>query len=106
MQYLVNEAGQKRFGELNYVIPSCFPEIGAEWYSRKPPENRPKVLDNIKQESHKVDYTYYNFFTCWDAYRPPIEAAFADGTDITAALTEAAQIHNEELTAAWEQFAA
>jgi multiple sugar transport system substrate-binding protein len=106
LQYLANEAGQKRFGDLNYVIPSCFPEVGQEWYSRKPPENRLKVLDNIKQESHKVDYTYYDFFNTWDAYRPPIEAAFADGTDIEAACTEAAQIHNEELTAAWERFQA
>jgi multiple sugar transport system substrate-binding protein len=106
MQYLVNEAGQKRFGELNYVIPSCFPEIGKEWYSRKPPENRLKVLDNIQQESHKVDYTYFDFFTCAAAYMPPIDAAFADGTDITAALTEAAEIHNEELTTAWERFSA
>ena len=37
---------------------------------------------------------------------PPIEAAFADGTDIDAACVEAAQIHNEELTAAWERFQA
>jgi ABC-type glycerol-3-phosphate transport system substrate-binding protein len=106
LQYLANEAGQARFGELNYVIPSCFPEIGEEWYSRTPPESRLKVLDNIVEESHKVDYTYFEFFTCWDAYRPPIEAALADGTDIEAACVEAAAIHNEELAAAWERFQA
>ncbi|HXF62713.1 MAG TPA: sugar ABC transporter substrate-binding protein, partial [Caldilineaceae bacterium] len=106
LQYLANEEGQARFGELNYVIPSCFPEIGEEWYSRTPPENRLKILDNIVEESHKVDYTYFEFFTCWDAYRPPIEAAFADGTDIVAACVEAAAIHNEELAAAWERFQA
>ena len=106
LQYLANEAGQARFGELNYVVPSCFPEIGTEWYSRTPPEHRSKVLDNIVQESHKVDFTYFEFFTAWDAYRPPIEAAFADGTDIAAACMEAAAIHNEELATAWERFQA
>lgn len=106
LQYLANEAGQARFGELNYVIPSCFPEIGEEWYSRTPPENRLKVLDNIVEESHKVDFTYFDFFTCYDAYSPPIAAAFADGTDIEAACREAAAIHNEELAAAWERFQA
>lgn len=106
LQYLANEEGQARFAELNYIIPSCFPEISEEWYSRTPPENRSKVLENIVAESHKVDYTYYDFFTAWDAYRPPIEAAFADGTDIEAALMEAATIHNEELAAAWERFQA
>ncbi|MCC6166252.1 MAG: extracellular solute-binding protein [Caldilineaceae bacterium] len=106
MQSLANEAGQKRFGELNYIIPSCFPEIGQEWYSRTPPENRLKALDNIVEESHKVDFTYFDFFTCYEAYSPPIAAAFADGTDIEAACVEAAQIHNEELAAAWERFQA
>lgn len=106
LKYLSDEAGQKRFGELNYVIPSCFPEVGKEWYSRTPPANRLKVLENIQLESHKVDYTYFEFFTCWDAYRPPIEAAYADGTDIEAAMKEAAQIHNEELKKAWDKFMA
>jgi multiple sugar transport system substrate-binding protein len=106
MQNLSDEAGQKRFGDAGYVIPSCFPDIGKEWYSKPPPENRMKALDNIVQDSTKVDYTYFEFFTCWDAYRPPIEAAFADGTDIEAALTEAATIHNEELAKAWDKFQA
>jgi len=104
MQYLANPAGQKRFGDAGYVIPSCFPEIGKEWYSKTPPENRMKALDNIVQDSVKVDYTYFEFFTCFDAYRPSIEAAFADGTDIEKALGEAATIHNEELTKAWDKF--
>lgn len=106
LQYLANEAGQTRFGDMGYVIPSCFPEIGKKWYSQKPPENRLKVLDNIVQESHKVDYTYFEYFTCWAAYGPALQAAFADGTDIVAACTEAAAIHNEELAAAWERFQA
>jgi multiple sugar transport system substrate-binding protein len=104
LKFLSDENGQKKFGELNYVIPSCFPEIGKDWYSRKPPENRPKILDNINQDSAKVDYTYFEFFTAWDAYRPPIEQAYADGDDIEAALVEAAKIHNEELAKAWDKF--
>jgi multiple sugar transport system substrate-binding protein len=104
LKFLADENGQRKFGELNYVIPSCFPEIGKVWYSQQPPENRPKVLDNIAQDSAKVDYTYYEFFTAWDAYRPPIEQAYADGDDIEAALVEAAKIHNEELAKAWDKF--
>ena len=106
LQFLSNQVGQARFGELNYIIPSCFPTVAEKWYTQKPPENRPKVLENITQESHKVDLTYYEFWTCWAAYSPSLQAAFADGTDIEAACVEAAQIHNEELTAAWERFQA
>ena len=104
LKYLSDENGQKKFGELNYVIPSCFPEVGKEWYSRTPPANRMKALDNIVQDSTKVDYTYFEFFTVWDAYRPPLEQAFADGDNIEDACKEAAKIHNEELAKAWDKF--
>jgi multiple sugar transport system substrate-binding protein len=104
MKYLVDEEGQKQFSALNYVIPSAFPDVATEWYAQTPPENRSIALDNILQDSAKVDYTYYDFFAIWDAYRPPIEKAYADGDDIEAAMLEAAQIHNEELARAWEEF--
>jgi len=104
MKYLADEAGQKRFSELNYIVPSAYPDVANEWYAQTPPENRPKALENLVQDSAKVDYTYFDFFTIWDAYRPPIEKAFADGDNIEAAMAEAAQIHNEELTKAWEKF--
>ena len=55
-------------------------------------------------DSAKVDYTYFDFFAIFDAYRPSIEKAYADGDDIEAAMLEAAQIHNEELVKAWEKF--
>jgi len=104
MKSLVDEAGQKRFSELNYIVPSCYEAVATEWYNRTPPDSRPKALENIVQDSVKVDYTYFEFFATFDAYRPSIERAYADGTDIEAAMVEAAQIHNEELTKAWEKF--
>lgn len=104
MKYLVDENGQKRFSELNYIIPSSYPDVAETWYNQSPPTNRPKALENILTDSAKVDYTYFDFFAIFDAYRPPIEKAYADGDDIEAAMLEAAQIHNEELTKAWEKF--
>ncbi|HMN31715.1 MAG TPA: hypothetical protein PKE45_26435, partial [Caldilineaceae bacterium] len=90
--------------ELNYVVPSAYPDVAQAWYDQKPPDNRPKALENIVQDSAKVDYTYFDFFNTFDAYRPPIEKAYSDGDDIEAAMAEAAQIHNEELTKSWEKF--
>lgn len=104
MKYLVDENGQKRFSELNYIIPSAYPDVAKEWYNQAPPASRPKALENILTDSAKVDYTYFDFFAIFDAYRPPIEKAYADGDDIEAAMAEAAQIHNEELAKAWEKF--
>jgi multiple sugar transport system substrate-binding protein len=104
MKYLVDKEGQRRFSEMNYVVPSAYPDVASEWYAQTPPENRSKALENIIQDSAKVDYTYFDFFTIWDAYRPSLERAYADGADIEAAMIEAAQIHNEELAKAWEKF--
>ncbi len=104
MKSLVDEAGQKRFSELNYIVPSYYEEVATEWYNQSPPDSRPKALENIVQDSAKVDYTYFEFFAIFDAYRPSIEKAYADRDDIEAAMVEAAQIHNEELTKAWEKF--
>lgn len=104
MKYLVDENGQKRFSELNYIIPSSYSDVAETWYNQSPPTNRPKALENILTDSAKVDYTYFDFFAIFDAYRPSIEKAYADGDDIEAAMLEAAQIHNEELAKAWEKF--
>lgn len=105
LKYLADENGQKRFTELNYVIPSCYEEVANIWYNQTPPTSRKKALENILQDSAKVDYTYFDFFNTFDAYRPSIERAYADGVDIEAAMLEAAQIHNEELAKSWEKFA-
>ena len=75
-----------------------------EWYSKTPPANRLKVLDNIKQDSAKVDFTYYEFGTITNAVGPVIDKAFADGEPIEPAMAEAAKVFNEELTKAWDLF--
>ena len=65
MKSLVDENGQKRFNDLNYVIPSCYEEVAQAWYKQTPPANRPKALQNILEDSVKVDYTYFDYFnTC------------------------------------------
>jgi multiple sugar transport system substrate-binding protein len=102
IQYLALPEGQKKFGDLNYIIPSNIPEIAKDWYSRTPPANRIKVLDNINMDSAKVDFTYFEFGTITNAVNPIIDKAFADGEDIAAALQEADTVMNEELTKAWE----
>lgn len=94
--------GQKKFGELNYIVPSNIPEIAKIWYGKTPPANRMKALENINQDSAKVDFTYFEFGTITNAVMPIIDKAFADGEDITAALQEADTVMNEELTKAWE----
>lgn len=104
MKSLVDENGQKRFNDLNYVIPSCYEEVAQAWYKQTPPANRPKALQNILEDSVKVDYTYFDYFNTYDAYSPPIAKAYADGTPIEPAMAEAAQIHNEELTKSWAKF--
>ncbi|MCX6049480.1 MAG: sugar ABC transporter substrate-binding protein, partial [Chloroflexi bacterium] len=80
MKFLVDENGQKRFSDLNYVIPSSYQDVATAWYNQTPPASRPKALENILQDSAKVDYTYFDFFNTFDAYRPSIEKAYADGT--------------------------
>ncbi len=104
MKYLVDEAGQQRFSELNYIVPSSYETVATDWYNQSPPTSRPKALENIVQDSAKVDFTYFDFFTIFEAYQPSIEKAYADGDDIEAAMVEAAQIHTEELAKAWEKF--
>ncbi|NLE43512.1 MAG: sugar ABC transporter substrate-binding protein [Chloroflexi bacterium] len=101
---LAGEEGQRKFGELEYVVPSCFPEVGTEWYSKTPPENREKALDNLVEESRKAFITFNEVWTVLGACMPPVEAAFADGLDIDAAIQECNEIAQEELDRAWELF--
>jgi multiple sugar transport system substrate-binding protein len=104
LSHLAGEAGQRKFGELEYVIPSCFPEVGEEWYGKEPPEHRIKALENLVQESRKIHLTYFEVWTVLGACMPVIEAAFADGTDIEPAIQEANEIMQQELDRAWELF--
>ena len=106
MSRLANKDGQTRFGELNYVVPSCFPEVGTKWYSETPPENRVKALDNLVEESRKCYITHNEVWTVLGQCMVPIQAAYADGTDMTAAVMESNEIMQEELDKAWESFLA
>jgi multiple sugar transport system substrate-binding protein len=104
LSYLASEPSQKKFGDLNYIIPSCYPDTAKLWYSKTPPANRMKVLDNIQQDSEKVDFTYFEFGTITNAVFPVIDKAFADGDDIEKTMVEASKVMNEELDKAWELF--
>ena len=104
MSHLAGEAGQKKFGELSYVIPSCFPEVGREWYTKTPPEHRVKALDNLVAESRKNFLTFFEVWTILGACMPVIDAAFVDGMDIQAAIEECNTIAQEEFDKAWELF--
>jgi multiple sugar transport system substrate-binding protein len=102
MSYLAGEAGQAKLGDLNFVVPSNFPEVGRAWYTRTPPEHRSKALDNIVAESRKNFLTFFEVWTVLGACLPPIDAAFADGTDIQAAIEECNTVAQQELDKAWE----
>jgi multiple sugar transport system substrate-binding protein len=106
MSRLASKEGQARFGELNYVVPSCFPEIGEQWYGQTPPEQRNKALENLVLESRKTYITHYECWTILGQCMVPIEAAMADGTDMGAAVQEANEIMQDELDKAWEAFQA
>ncbi|MBE3145073.1 MAG: extracellular solute-binding protein [Planctomycetes bacterium] len=101
VSYLAGANGQKLMSNAGFCIPANIQEVAQAWYSQKPPENRLKILDNINKDSAKVDFTYFEFGTITNAVWPIIVKAFADGTDITAAMQEADKVMNEELTKAW-----
>ena len=101
LSYMANPDGEKLFIKANDCIPSTFQEVAQEWYATKPPEHKSKVLDNINQDSAAVDFTYFEFGTITNAVWPVIGKAFSDGTDITAAMKDADNVMNEELTKAW-----
>jgi multiple sugar transport system substrate-binding protein len=104
LQFLVNQAGQKMFNDVGYVTPSCFPDVATQWYSQTPPTSKSKVLDNIVQDSAKVDLTYFQCGPINAIVGPIIDKAFSDGTDIETALHDAASAMNDELAKAWDQF--
>jgi len=101
LNYLACPEGQKLFIPTNDCIPSVYKEVAMPWYALKPPENKTKALQNIEQDSAAVDFTYFEFGTITNAINPIIGKAFADGTDITAAMVEADKVMNEELAKAW-----
>jgi multiple sugar transport system substrate-binding protein len=104
LNYLANPAGERLFVKANDMVPSTFPEVAQEWYATKPPDHMSKILDNINQDSAKVAYTYFESGTVMNAFGPIIDKAFADGTDITAAMQDADKVMTEELTKAWALF--
>jgi multiple sugar transport system substrate-binding protein len=101
ISYLGSPEGQKLFVPANDCIPSVYEEVAQDWYNTTPPDSKMKVLDNIKMDSAKVDYTYFELATIQAATFPVIDQAFADGTDIIAAMQEADKVMTEELTKAW-----
>jgi len=101
LSYLANPDGQKLFIKANDCIPSTFEEVAQTWYGATPPEHKLKILDNINQDSAKVDFTYFEFGTITNAVWPIIDKAFADGTDVTQALQDADKVMNDELAKAW-----
>jgi multiple sugar transport system substrate-binding protein len=102
ISYMAKPSGQQLFISANDCIPSTYQDIATKWYGATPPPSKMKILDNINQDSAKVDFTYFEFGTITNAVWPIIDKAFADGTDITEALTNADQVMNEELTKAME----
>ena len=104
LQYLANEAGQKMFTDVGYVVPSCFPDVAKGWYSQTPPTSKVKILNNMVQDSAKIDTTYFQSATINAITGPIIDKAFTDGTDIVKALKDAAGAMNDELAKAWDQF--
>jgi multiple sugar transport system substrate-binding protein len=102
ISYLDKPSGQELFIKANDCIPSTYQDIATKWYGATPPASKLKILDNINQDSAKVDFTYFEFATITNAVWPIIDKAFADGTDIIAALKDADTAMNEELKKAWE----
>lgn len=103
-KFLANANGQKKFSELEYVVPSCIPSVASEWYSRKPPESRGKAFENIQQDSYLTNNMFYDFYAIWGAVSPVLDKAFFDGENIETQMQEAAQVMNEELGKSWQKF--
>jgi multiple sugar transport system substrate-binding protein len=101
LDYLGRPEGEKLFIKANDCIPSTYPDIAKEWYGMKPPDNKGKVLQNITDDSAKVDFTYFELATIQNAVFPILDKSFSDGTDIVKAMADADKVMNEELTKAW-----
>jgi multiple sugar transport system substrate-binding protein len=106
VSYLGNAAGQAKFAELNYVIPPCIAEAAEAWYNQTPPENRPKALQNVVEDSRKVHMTYYEVQIIAGVFNPILDRAFFDGEPLDQVIVEAQEAANQELQRAWERFEA
>jgi multiple sugar transport system substrate-binding protein len=104
VQYLASATGQKIFSGLNYIIPSCIPDVASDWYAQKPPDQRSKILDNLNMDSAKIAWTGYEIATVENVYGPILLKAFFDGSDLTQALKDAGNSINDELATAWEDY--
>jgi multiple sugar transport system substrate-binding protein len=105
LKFLAGESGQRKFSELEFIVPPSIPKIAREWYARKPPEHRSKALDNLTQDARPVSITYFEAGPIVSAYNRVLQRSFRDGEDIVATMKEAAQVMNQELTRAWQKFA-
>jgi multiple sugar transport system substrate-binding protein len=104
MQVMASGEGQRQFDALGYLIPSSISEVAQDWYSRTPPENRVRILDNILEDSVKVDITHFEVIAVQSVVDPIIAQSFADGSDMGQALETAEQVMNVELERAWTTF--
>jgi multiple sugar transport system substrate-binding protein len=104
LTFLVDQNGQKLFNDAGYVVPSDFPDVAKPWYAQTPPASKSKLLDNMVQDSVKVDVTFFDNANVNSVVGPIIDKAFTDGTDVEAALKDAAKAMNDELAKAWDDF--
>jgi multiple sugar transport system substrate-binding protein len=104
LKYMASPSGQATFTEMGYIIPSCLPEIAIPWYAVKPPEDKPKVLENITTDSIKVGYSYFEVATINNVVQPKLLEAFSNGADIGQVLQDADAAMNAELDTAWALF--
>ncbi|HEY3078751.1 MAG TPA: sugar ABC transporter substrate-binding protein [Chloroflexota bacterium] len=103
-KFLGSDKAQRKFGELEFVVPSSIPEVAKDWYAKKPPASRAKALENVEKDSRKVARTFFDVAKVEGAFTPLLQKAFFDGQDITATMKEAAKAMNEELAKAWQRF--
>ncbi len=106
ISYMASQEGQDQFGKLNFIVPPSIPASAEAWYAETPPENRPKALQNVVEDSRKVHMTYYEVQIIRDAYEPVLDRAFSNGEPIDTVIVEAAEVMNQELQRAWERFGA
>lgn len=104
VKFLASPESQRKFGELEFVVPSSIPEIAREWYAKKPPASRAKAFENLVQDSRKVAITFFENAKMLQAVTPLLQKAFFDGQDIVPLMKEAAKTMNEELEKAWQRF--
>jgi multiple sugar transport system substrate-binding protein len=104
VKFMASQTGQKKFAELDFVVPPSIPAVGQAWHDKKPPEHRALHLQSLVNDSKKVNITFFEQAKIVGALDPVIQKAFFDGADITKQMQEAAKIMNDELAKAWEKF--